>query len=114
MFPDARAFLTAACLLGVALAGAQAQSYGKGDLISGEAKVLSGYAFDLHSNRIHLWGVDAPERGAWCYRNSRKWKPADESTNALRQCVRDKVVTCRVVSTEREWEGGRVFTERLV
>lgn len=103
MFPDVRAFLTAACLLGVALAGAQAQSYGKGDLISGEAKVLSGYAFDLHSNRIHLWGIDAPERGAWCYRNSRKWKPADESTSALRQCVRDKVVTCRVVSTEREW-----------
>ena len=86
-----------------ALGGAHAQSYAKGDLISGEAKIVSGYAFDLHSRRIRLWGIDAPERGAWCYRNARKWKPADESSRALRRCVQNRVVTCRVVSTEREW-----------
>ena len=103
MFLDARKVLTAACLSGLALAGAHAQSYGKGDLISGEAKIVSGYAFDLHSRRIRLWGIDAPERGAWCYRNARKWKPADESSRALRRCVQNRVVTCRVVSTEREW-----------
>lgn len=93
----------AALLLPLAACGAYGQSYSVGERISGEPRVIDGHAFDLHSNRIHLWGVDAPERGATCYRNGRKWRPADESARALRRCVEAKVVTCRVQRTERQW-----------
>jgi endonuclease YncB( thermonuclease family) len=79
------------------------QSFRQGDLIKGEAIVVDGASFDIKSNRIRLWGIDAPERGAWCFRSSGRWKPADEATAALRRCVQGKTVTCRVWSVKSEW-----------
>jgi endonuclease YncB( thermonuclease family) len=103
-----RSFVLSRRVLAVALfilagCSAQGQSYTKGDLITGPAKVVNGHTFDIKSTRIILWGIDAPERGASCYRNGRKWKPADESASALRRCVEGKTLTCRVQNTEREW-----------
>jgi len=93
----------AAAVFSLAGWSASGQSYSEGDLISGPARVVGGGSLDIKSNRIHLWGIDAPERGAWCYRNSRKWKPADDSAAALRRCVEGKTVTCRVQRTDRQW-----------
>src|SRR5262245_53882048 len=87
------------------------QTLRKGDLITGQASVIDGTSFDIKSNRIRLWGVDAPERGARCYRNSRRWKPADDATAALRRCIRGKTVTCRVWSVDREWFRERFTSE---
>src|SRR5262245_61627594 len=75
---------------------AQAQSFRQGDQITGEAVVVDGSSLDIKSNRIRLWGIDVPERGAFCFRNNRRWKPADEVAAALRRCVAGKTVTCRV------------------
>jgi endonuclease YncB( thermonuclease family) len=82
---------------------AEAQSYGKGDLIIGPGSAVSGSSLNVKSERIRIWGIDAPERGAWCYRNGRRWKPASDATEALRGCVRGKTVTCRVHSLEVGW-----------
>jgi endonuclease YncB( thermonuclease family) len=79
------------------------QSLHKGDQIAGQAAVVDGVSFDIKSNRIRLWGIDAPERGASCYRNGRRWKPADDAAAALRRCVAGKTVTCHVWSLKREW-----------
>jgi endonuclease YncB( thermonuclease family) len=100
-----RKFLAAGAIL-VAGWGACAQSpasHRNGDLISGPARVVDGSSFDIKSNRIRLWGVDTPERGAACYRNGRRWKPARASAAALRECITDKIVTCRVQSIQRRW-----------
>jgi endonuclease YncB( thermonuclease family) len=94
--------LSAALLLALGWV-AEAQSLRKGDLVSGPAKVVDGGSLDIKSDRIRLWGIDAPERGAWCYRHSRRWKPADDATAALRRCVEGKTVTCRVWSVEQRW-----------
>jgi endonuclease YncB( thermonuclease family) len=75
----------------------------KGDLITGSASVVDGSSLDIKSNRIGLWGIDTPERGAWCYSNGRRWKPQDDSARALRRCVQGKTVTCRVQKVERSW-----------
>jgi endonuclease YncB( thermonuclease family) len=75
----------------------------KGDVITGAATVVDGSSLDIKSNRIRLWGVDTPERGAWCYRNGQRWKPMDDSSVALRRCVQGKTVTCRVQKVERSW-----------
>jgi endonuclease YncB( thermonuclease family) len=79
------------------------QALRKGDQIAGQATVVDAASFDIRSNRIRLWGIDAPERGASCYRNGRRWKPADDAAAALRRCVAGKTVTCRVWSVKREW-----------
>jgi endonuclease YncB( thermonuclease family) len=94
--------LTAGLLLGPCWPAA-AEAPRKGDLIAGQATVFDGASFDIKSNRIRLWGIDAPERGASCFRNGRRWKPADDAAAALRRCVRGKTVTCRVLSLKREW-----------
>jgi succinoglycan biosynthesis protein ExoI len=87
-----------------ACGGAQAPgALKKGDLITGSAAVVDGNSFDIKSNRIRLWGIDTPERGAWCYRNGRRWKPMDDAVRALRHCVEAKTVTCRVQKVERAW-----------
>jgi endonuclease YncB( thermonuclease family) len=92
------AFLFCLC----ATAGAQ-EAPRKGSLIAGRASVVDGTSFDIGSNRIRLWGVDASERDAWCYRSGRRWKPAREAAAALRRCVVGKAVTCRVWSVRPEW-----------
>lgn len=96
----------AAMLIVLAAACADAQSPGslsKGDLITGPATVVDGSSLDIKSNRMRIWGIDTPERGAWCYRNDRRWKPMDDATSALRRCVQGKLVTCRVQKVERSW-----------
>jgi endonuclease YncB( thermonuclease family) len=96
------ALATCVSLLAACSVEAQ-QSLRKGDQIAGQATVVDGASFDIKSNRIRLWGIDAPERGASCYRNGRRWKPADDAAAALRRCVGGKTVTCRVWSVKREW-----------
>ena len=96
----------AAILLIAAGSCASAQSSGTlnaGDLITGSASVVDGSSLDIKSNRIGIWGIDTPERGAWCYRNGNRWKPKDDSTVALRRCLQGKTVTCRIQKVERSW-----------
>jgi endonuclease YncB( thermonuclease family) len=103
MFPRQ---LFAAALFAVAGSCANAQAPGslsKGDQISGPATVVDGSSLDIKSNRMRIWGIDTPERGAWCYRSDRRWKPMDDATSALRRCLQGKTVTCRVQKVERSW-----------
>jgi len=95
--------LTAALLLLLAACTAEAQTPRKGDQVLGQATVYDGASLDIKSERFRLWGIDAPERGAACWRNGRRWKPADAAAAALRRCIGSKTVTCRVWSVKREW-----------
>jgi endonuclease YncB( thermonuclease family) len=90
---------------------AQAQSYRKGDTVSGRATVVDGSHLDIKSDRFRLWGIDTPERGASCYRNTMRWKPAEDTAAALRRCVQGKTVTCRVWSIKRRWFRTRYTSE---
>jgi endonuclease YncB( thermonuclease family) len=74
-----------------------------GDQIAGPGNVADGSSLDIKSNRMRIWGIDTPERGAWCYRADRRWKPMDDATSALRRCLHGKTVTCRVHKIERTW-----------
>jgi endonuclease YncB( thermonuclease family) len=95
--------LLAAGLFLLACCHAQAQpAPRKGDQILGQATVHDGISLDIKSERFRLWGIDVPERGAWCWRNGRRWKPADAAAAALRRCIGGRTVTCRVASVKRE------------
>jgi endonuclease YncB( thermonuclease family) len=92
------------CLVASWCAHAQAQdSPGRGQQTSGTASVVDGATIDIRSDRFRLWGIDTPERGAWCYRYDRRWKPMEDSKIALRRCVEGKTVTCRVQKIDRVW-----------
>jgi endonuclease YncB( thermonuclease family) len=99
-------WVAAAVLLVVASVCANAQSQGSlsvGGEFSGTPTVVDGASIDIKSNRFRIWGIDAPERGSWCYRYAHRWKPMEDSAFALRRCVQGKTVTCRVQSVDRVW-----------
>jgi len=92
--------------LAFAAAQAEAQSPGKrviGDLIRGQAVVVEGDIFDIGSERIRLWGIDAPHGRDWCHRSDQRWKPAAAAMHGLRTCVSGKIVACRIQKQERSW-----------
>jgi endonuclease YncB( thermonuclease family) len=78
-------------------------AFAKGDVITGTPVIVDGHTFDISSNRVVVWGIDTPERGAWCYSNGSRWKPMSDSTTALRRCLEGKTVSCRVHRIERAW-----------
>lgn len=90
---------------------AEAQTIRSGDTVTGQATVVDGNHLDIKSNRFRIWGIDTPERGASCYRNTKRWKPAQDATAALVRCVQGKTVTCRVWSIERRWFRTRYTSE---
>ncbi len=96
----------AAILVVAASACAHAQSSGSlsvGSEFSGTATAVDGSSLDIKSNRFRIWGIDTPERGAWCYSFNKRWKPMEDSTIALRSCIQGKTVTCRIQRVERSW-----------
>jgi endonuclease YncB( thermonuclease family) len=88
-------------------AGAQAQAPAKhaqgGDLIKGQAVVIEADTLEIGSQRVRLWGIDAPHRADWCHRADQRWKPSAAAAHGLRSCVSGKLVTCRVQKQERRW-----------
>ena len=87
-----------------------AEGRGEGDLIAGAARAVDALAFDLAAYRLRVWGIDAPERGSWCFRNGEKWRPAAAATQALGACLRG-TITCRIHKVERHWFAVRYVTD---
>jgi endonuclease YncB( thermonuclease family) len=79
------------------------ESLSVGGEFSGTATVIDGATLDIKSNRFRIWGIDAPERGAWCYSYDRRWKPMEDSKIALRRCAEGKTVTCRIQKIDHVW-----------
>lgn len=106
MRTSAAILLWLAGVLAFAAAQVEAQTPGKraiGDLIKGQAAVVEGDIFDIGSERIRLWGIDAPHRRDWCHRSDQRWKPAAAATHGLRTCVSGRIVACRIQKQERRW-----------
>ena len=95
-----------------ASAHAQSPAPKIGDLITGQvAKAVDGDTFDIGTERIRIWGIDAPEGRARCTRDGKTWKPARDSTAALETCLKGTTVTCRVQKVERRWLKVRYVSE---
>jgi endonuclease YncB( thermonuclease family) len=99
----APALCCAVVALTAAAVPARAESRREGELLSGPAVVAAAHTLILAGERLRLWGIDAPERGSWCFRNGRRWKPAAEAMAALAACLGANTVTCRIHRRERHW-----------
>lgn len=98
-----RAFVAVLFWVGVCAAAHSQDAPILGGEFTGMPSVVTGSTMDIKSNRFRIWGIDTPERGAWCFHYGRHWKPMEDSTIALRRCVQGKTVTCRVQKIDREW-----------
>lgn len=68
----------------------------------GEARVIDGDTLEVAGERVHLHGVDAPEKGQWC--EDAKARPLPCGKNVaivLTGFLKGKTVACEIRGTDR-------------
>ena len=69
--------------------------------VAGAASVIDGDTIAIHSGRIRLHGISAPETSQICMRNQRRYRCGQEAAFALDDKIGSKVVTCEHRDTDR-------------
>ncbi|MBP0116261.1 thermonuclease family protein [Bradyrhizobium vignae] len=69
---------------------------------AGRASVIDGDTLEIHSARIRLWGIDAPEHDQLCRdENSLQYRCGAKAANELDQFIGSRNVTCSAIDTDR-------------
>ena len=63
--------------------------------------VVDGDTLSIGSERVRLWGIDAPEMRQTCYRRDVAFECGREARRALLQIIRGRDVTCTPVARDR-------------
>ncbi len=71
--------------------------------IAGVAVVIDGATVEIHGQRIHLYGIDAPDSRQLCRLDGAPWRCGIDAANALAGKIDRRPVACR----ERD-RGGRM------
>ncbi|MFC7048335.1 thermonuclease family protein [Emcibacter nanhaiensis] len=82
-----------------------------GETISGPAVVIDGDTLSIHSRRIRLQGIDAPELSQNCARNGNAYSCGHEAKRYLESLIAGRPVTCH--SGEQD-EYGRAVAKCFV
>ncbi|MDB5530275.1 MAG: succinoglycan biosynthesis protein [Devosia sp.] len=82
-----------AWLLCVMLLAAPATAQ-NGDVVTGPARAVDADIITIGTQRVILYGVDAPERSQFCTVGTKKWGCWDEARNTLTTILSAGDVTC--------------------
>ena len=69
--------------------------------ITGTARVIDGNTLDIAGERIRLHGIDAPESRQTCVANGERWPCGQRATDALRNKIGDRQITCEELDRDR-------------
>ena len=70
--------------------------------LTGVASVIDGDTLEIHGTRIRLFGIDAPESGQLCTRESgERWRCGQQAALALSDQIGRATITCIGRDTDR-------------
>jgi len=70
--------------------------------LTGVASVIDGDTLEIHGTRIRLFGIDAPESGQLCTRESgERWRCGQQAALALSDRIGRATVSCSGLDTDR-------------
>ncbi len=69
--------------------------------VAGVASVIDGDTLEIHSQRIRLHGIDAPESRQHCRLDGKPWQCGKEAANALADKIARRPVTCEDLGRDR-------------
>jgi endonuclease YncB( thermonuclease family) len=85
-------------------------SASRADTIAGRASVIDGDTIEIHSERIHILDVDAPESAQFCFKLSENldegaWPCGQQAALALSNWIGQQTVTCDTTKKDqyRRW-----------
>lgn len=82
-------------LAGRAFASVLTVATASGTIIAGRASVIDGDTIEIHGQRIHLFGIDAPEAGQPCEAaDGRSYRCGQQAALALADHVGQRQVAC--------------------
>jgi len=69
--------------------------------VTGPAHIIDGDTIEVQGQRIRLHGIDAPEGRQLCFDDSEPWLCGTDATNALRNWIGHRQVTCEELDRDR-------------
>lgn len=85
------------CVLSVVALAATAHA----SEIAGQASIIDGDTLEIHSTRIRLWGIDAPESSQLCRgEDSLPYRCGAKAANELDRFIARRPVSCEPVSRD--------------
>ncbi len=69
--------------------------------VAGVASAIDGDTIEVHGQRIHLHGIDAPESRQLCRLDGKPWQCGTVAANALAEKIARRPVTCEDLGRDR-------------